>query len=113
MPMPSPVCETSLKCRAATVVAVRSRSSDRRVATKSERQRFWLEMTSDPSATIGNRRRAAWLLVRSGGALPSELRYLIAGRRPRRASTRRGIVITIVIPVRRPRKPTAVGEVAR
>jgi hypothetical protein len=78
--------------------------SDPGIATKAERQRLWLEMASDPSGTPGHRGRAAWLLVRSGGALPDELQHLLTGPRSRGPSTRGNVIITIGVPIGRPVK---------
>ena len=79
------------------------------IATKAERQAFWLEMAED--VTIGKRvrRRAAWLLARSGGTLPEELQFLLEGRHRSRSSSTAGVtVITIIVPLRR-RRPEALG----
>jgi hypothetical protein len=78
------------------------------IATKADRQHLWLEMASDARVTIGVRRRAAWLLVRSGGTLPADLQHLLTGRRARGVSTRGTVIITIGIPIRRRRRVPAV-----
>ena len=47
------------------------------ISTKAERQQFWLDVVSDPSVARPTQRRAANLLVRSGGHLPARFREFV------------------------------------